>query len=203
VYNEYNKNLFTQTIQPGVFARNEVIEPIQNNIGISWDQQFQPVTCETEKNGSTTYVTHDPRIVPPLATPPTPRAKVPTNSDIYDPRSGGYGTSYRSYIDTLTGQPRFYYDDIESIRKPNYIIRSNIDDAAWAHQYGPMSEPKENGPIPNHMSRSLANDKFMRDTLQQRNELQERAMRKYNTTIGWQRRQAPLRRDMGSCRSRC
>jgi hypothetical protein len=193
VFNEYNKNMFTQIINPdSLYARSEVIEPIQSNIGISWDQQFQPVTCDTNKDGSTTFVTHDPRIVPPSSdlVMPTPKLK-PDASNVYDPRYGGYGTSYRSYIDTLTGQPRFYYDDIDSVRKPNYLIRSNIDDAPWAHQYGPIDQSKEN----NDRTRALAQDKFMRDTTQQRTELQERLLRNYNTKIGNQRRMAPLRRD--------
>ena len=43
-------------------------------------------------------------------------------ANIYDPRFG-YGTGYRSYIDETTGQPRFYYDDIDAITKPNYIVK--------------------------------------------------------------------------------
>ena len=37
---KFNKNLFTQTIQPGVYQYNQVNEPINSNIGISFQQQL-------------------------------------------------------------------------------------------------------------------------------------------------------------------
>ena len=191
-FNEYNKNMFTQVIQPGMYSRVEVTEPIQSNMGITTTLQFEPVTCEKAEDGGTVYVTHDPRITPPnIQSVPIPVE--PNNSNIYDPRSNGYGTSYRSYIDTMTQQPRFYYDDIDAVRRPNYISRSNIDDAPWANSYGPMSTEKANGAVPNQFSHALAQNKFLHDSLQQRGDLQERWMHKYNTEIGWQRRQAPIR----------
>ena len=54
-----------------------------------------------------------------------------------------------------------------------------------------------------HLTRSLAQNKFLQDSLQQRGELQERLMRKYNTEVAPYRRQAPLRRDMGGCMNLC
>ncbi len=48
-------------------------------------------------------------------------------SDLYDPRFTGYGTSSRSYLEPVTGQVRFYYDDIDSYKRPNYISRSKVD----------------------------------------------------------------------------
>jgi hypothetical protein len=86
------------------------------------------------------------------------------------------------------------------VRKPNYIIRSNIDDAKWAHSYGPQTNEQSNGPVPNVYSRALAQNKFLQDSLKQREELQERAMHKFNTEIGWQRRQAPIH-TMGTSRT--
>jgi hypothetical protein len=103
----------------------------------------------------------------------------------------------------MTGQPRFFYDDIDAVRKPNYITRSNIDDAPWAHSYGSVSTEKQDGSIPNKEYRTLAQDKFLQDTLKQRGELQERLMRKFNTEVAWQRRQFPLRRDMGGAMNMC
>jgi len=188
-FNEYNRNLFTQNLGDNAFTRSEIIEPIQSNIGISFTQQFPPVTRDMTKDG-VVYTAHDPRLVP-HSQPELPRQHVPDASNVYDPRSYGYGTSYRSYIDTLTGQPRFFYDDVDAIRKPNYLVRSNIDHIPGAQTYGTMT----------HISgsdRELAQQTFMESTLQQRSELQERLMRKYNNEIGWQRRLAPLRRDQGS-----
>ena len=34
-FNEYNKQLQTASLQPGVFTRNQIEEPISSNIGIS------------------------------------------------------------------------------------------------------------------------------------------------------------------------
>ena len=52
---EYNKNLFTQYIQPDIYTRNEVIEPINSNIGISFTPQFKPKTYYKNEN-NTTYI---------------------------------------------------------------------------------------------------------------------------------------------------
>lgn len=191
-FNTYNANLYTQIIEPGQYVRNEIVDPIQSNMGISFTQQLHPTTCESDGKGGTVYVSHDPRVIPPsngdgqIVHPPQP-----TLSNVYDPRLNGYGTSYRAYIDTMSGQPRFFYDDIDAIRRPNFIIRSKIDDAPWADTYGPMKSAQEEI-VPAMVSRALAQNKFLNDTLKQREELQERYMRKYNSTVGWQRRQAPI-----------
>ena len=202
VYNDYNKNLFTTIIQPGMYNKTEVVEPIQSNMGISFTQQFEPVTCHPSEDGKgTTYVTHDPRVIPPIIQP-TPEPVVPVNSNIYDPRSNGYGTSYRSYIDTMTGQPRFFYDDIDAVRRPNYLTRSNIDAFKWAHTYDTINNDKTYGPVPNDLSHALAQNQFLESSLQQRDELQTRLMHKYNTSVAWQKRQAPMH-TMGGKQNSC
>jgi hypothetical protein len=202
VYDCYNKFLNTQMLGPDTYTRSEITEPIQSNIGISFTQQFPPVTCEKDCNGGTTYVSHDPRMVdmnaPQVETFTPPDIK---EDNVYDPRFSGYGTSYRTYIDELTGQPRFYYDDIDAVRRPNFIIRSNIDDAPWADSYGPV-RPADARKASDFYNRSWANNKFLKDSLQFRNSLQQSYMRKVNSEA-WQQRSAPLRRDMGSCFSSC
>ena len=40
VMKQYNQNLFTDIVQPGVYTTNQIIEPINSNIGISFQQQF-------------------------------------------------------------------------------------------------------------------------------------------------------------------
>ena len=83
---EYNENLFTQTIQPGVYTRNQINEPINSNIGISFTQQFPPKTQKTNFfNGDINYTEHDPRIIEPVfdEIQEIPRA---TEYNIYDPR---------------------------------------------------------------------------------------------------------------------
>ena len=160
-----NINLYTQTIQPDVYTINEVIEPINANIGISYTPQFHP-------HQTFTNFSFDEKSSCNI-----------TEADVYDPRFSGYGSSYRSYIEPVTGQPRFYYDDVDSVRMPNYICRSNIDFAKYA----------DNNDIRNvNDIRALAQDSFLRSSLQQRTELQERLMRKRNGEM-WQLRKYPMR----------
>jgi hypothetical protein len=187
---QYNKNLFTQNLQPDIYTVNEVIEPINSNIGISYTQQFLPKTCKRDENGLT-YTEHDPRVFQPDIIPHQLDMSV-TESNVYDPRFTGYGTSYRAYNDENVGQTRFYYDDINSVRMPNYVVRSNIDFTNYADHYGPLYENTKNGNLYNSNIRSLAQDTFLRSSLQQRNDLSERLMRKRNSEL-WQLRKAPMR----------
>ena len=126
-------------------------------------------------------------------------------ANVYDPRHTGYGTSYRAYNDDNIGQTRFYYDDVDAIKMPNYIARSNIDFARFADSYGPIPGGEEFGNKYNGDIRALANDAWLRSNLQQRTDLQQSAMRKVNAEA-WQKRIAPIRtsgqRMMGgmSCR---
>lgn len=187
----FNNNVFTQTIQPGVYTKSDIIEPINSNIGISYTQQFPPVTCEMTKNGGSLYTSHDPNLVD-IKVPDDSFevSQATTNANIYDPRHSGYGTSYRSYTEEVTGQTRFAYDDINAIRMPNYITRSNIDFEPFADTYGPMKN--SDGNEFNSKIRALAEDSWLRNSLKFRNEIQERAMRKINANA-WQQRVAPIR----------
>lgn len=187
----YNDSIFTQTIQPGVYTRSQIIEPINSNIGISFNQQFPPVTCSTTKNGGLMFTEHDPYTV----TIDKPNNSMDVNNavtydTVYDPRMSGYGTSYRSYTEDVTGQTRFAYDDVNSIRMPNYITRNNIDFESYSDSYGPMKDA--GGNEYNSKIRALAQDSWLRNSLQFRNDIQNRAMRKANA-IAWQKKLAPIR----------
>ena len=187
---QYNRNLFTQTIQPGVYTRSQVNEPINANIGISFQQQFEPLTCSRDEAGLH-YLEHDPRIIEPaLYEPNTAVLEEANTANVYDPRFYGYGTSYRSYTDPLLGQTRFAYDDVDAIRRPNYIVRSKIDFQPYADSYGPMKPGQEMGNPLTGDIRGLAQDSWLRDSLQFRNDMTERLMRKVNAEH-WARRAAP------------
>ncbi len=188
-FKEYNKQTFTSTLQPGVYTRNQIQEPISSNIGISFTQQFEPVTCDKDCNG-VTFIGHDPNIMEiPYEKPEEilPYDKQTHLSDIYDPRFTGYGTSYRSYVEPVTGQVRFYYDDVDAHKRPNYLCRSKVD-------FIPSSLTTQ--PIPNteyfnkqnRYSRTIANDAFMDDTIAFRTDMQERLMRKANANLQQSRR---------------
>lgn len=188
---QYNKNLYTQTIQPGITTYNQINEPVNSNIGISFNQQHPPLTRKLNKEtGNLEFTEHDPRLYTPLPQKPEPPRV--TESNVYDPRFSGYGTSYRSYTDDNVGQTRFYYDDVNAIRMPNYITRNNIDHTPFGDKYGPLPDGDENGNQLNSNIRNMANDTFMNSAVDFRTDLQERLMRKFNSTA-WQQRKAPIR----------
>jgi len=191
-FKQYNENLFTQTITPGVYTRNQVNEPINANIGISFQQQFEPVSCKRDDRGLT-YLQHDPRIIEPVLETEIPvgcvREKA-TYDNVYDPRFYGYGTSYRSYNEPMTNQTRFFYDDINATRMPTYITRSKIDHLPYADTYQSPPDGSENGNVHNPHLRALVQDSWFRDSMEFRNDLTERLMRK-NNSIAWEKRQFP------------
>lgn len=202
-YSDYNKNLYTQTVQPGVYMQSQINEPINANIGISFQQQFEPTTCQSNDYG-TFYNLHDPSVIEPAEYQTEFNGQqnsegVPVNrSNVYDPRFYGYGTSYRAYTDELTGQTRFNYDDINLIKQPNYIVRSKIDTFKFGDSYGPAKSQLPLGGV-----KALANDAWTRNSLSFRTGLQQQWMRKMNSILG-QRRQMPnSARYYSGCGNRC
>lgn len=189
---DYNKALYTQTIQPGVYSFNEVNEPIQSNLGISLDQQLEPVTISTSDSGdSVLFTRHDPRLMGEIIE--EPELETVNASNVYDPRYSGYGTSYRAYENKLLGRTDYYYDDINAVRMPNYIVRSKIDFMDGADTYGPMMTP-EGSPYTDHIH-ELADNEFLKCSLQFRSGMQESLMRKTNAE-SWQKRRMPLGNSM-------
>lgn len=192
-FKQLNTNMFTQTIQPGVYIKNQINEPINANIGISFQQQFPPYSKVYDEHGNLTYVQQDPRIPQHLSNEPIPEPDPiqPNYDNVYDPRFNGYGTSYRSYIDPTTGQPRFMYDDVNAIRMPNYVSRSNIDFLPFADTYGPIKNGYEFGNPATPDIRTMANNSWVSNNLAHRNDMMERLLRKRNSEM-WQLRQAPM-----------
>jgi hypothetical protein len=190
----YNKNMFKQTLQPGVYSSNQIIEPINNNIGISFTQQFEPLLDRMDPvTGKLSFTNLDPRIVnPDLYKEKLPEMDMTaTESNVYDPRFTGYGTSYRAYTDEHLGQTKFFYDDVDAIRMPNYIVRSGIDTHPFADRYGPIPKGDELGNKSTAEIRALANDAFLQSSLEHRNDLMEKQSRKANARA-WQQRAMPI-----------
>ena len=184
---QYNKNLFTQIIEPGVYSINQVNEPINSNIGISFTQQFEPMTYSNTQDGIL-YTEHDPRIMEPL--PEEVPVETVNEANVYDPRFTGYGTSYRSYIDKQLGQPRFIYDDVNAIRMPNYLVRSKIDFEPYADSYGPMKAGQPDGNNLTANIREMTQDSWIKNSNQFRDDIMVSAMRKRNGEM-WQNRMYP------------
>jgi hypothetical protein len=187
---ELNGQLFTSTITPGVYYKNQIIEPISSNIGISFTQQIPPRKVSYDNMGNKIYTGMDPRLFTPDMEDNIDEIDVPSNYDVYDPRSNGYGTSYRSYIDKLTGQPRFYYDDVDAIRRPNYLMRSDVDFLKTADSYGPIKEDEEEINLTENIRKNV-DGAYLENTIDFRNDMMTRLMRKRNAEL-WQQRIAPI-----------
>lgn len=187
----YNKNLFTQIIEPGIYTVNQVNEPINSNIGISFTQQFEPSKKTIGKHGimNTEY---DPNVIEPVKqTPNFNLINAVNESNIYDPRFSGYGTSYRSYVDKELGQPRFMYDDINAVRMPNYITRNYLDFEPFGDTYGTVKEGEQDGNKYNANIRELAQNAWIENTSQFREEMGNSLLRKRNAEM-WQQRMFPI-----------
>jgi hypothetical protein len=181
-------NMFVQNVQPNILSHSEVIEPINSNIGISMTRQLPPRGVSYDNEGNTFYE-RSPYIIEDNSPEPIGVAE----HNVYDPRFTGYGSSNRTYVHELTGQPRHYYDDINSVRMPNYLVRSNIDFARYADKYGPLNEENSMGNKNTYGIRELANESFLQNSLAHRSDISERLMRKRNNEL-WEVRQYPKRR---------
>ena len=154
-------------------------------MGISFTQQFEPLTVKSQNN-NITFTQHDPRIFQNDIIEPV--EETVNESNVYDPRFSGYGTSYRSYTDDLLGQTKFYYDDIDSVRMPNYITRNKLDFLPYADTYGPMKN--ESGLDYTNRIRDMAQDSWTENSIAFRTGLQQSLMRKRNSEM-WQNRNMP------------
>ena len=163
----YNPNVFTETISPGYYHVNDRNETINSLMGISYPQQFEASNFDEIEPFEDINV-----------------------SNTYDPRFYGYGTSYRSYVDENLGQPRFYYDDVNAVKMPNYITRNAIDTTSFGESCGPL---KAHNPHTSNIHK-LANDNYTNSMITFRTEMQERLMRKRNSEQ-WQQRQYPISRN--------
>lgn len=195
-----------QTIQPGVYDFPTDYQPIIQSEGIAEVPQFEPIK-QLRENGNVLFagqknsqMPQDNRLqgqnIPNNSNPQRVENYEPiinnqndvTLYNVYDPRFSGYGSDNRSYLDPMLHQTRYYYDDVDSIRRPNYIVRSKIDSCVtgFGDQYGPM----QNVQLSLNQTRPLAEQSYLDNSLNYRNDLMQTLMSKRNAEI-WQNRQAP------------
>jgi len=190
--------ILTQTIQPGVYEKSDYSEPINALIGISQQKQFDNTRICSDACG-VTYDAISRTHLAPITVRETDhlqtdiQTNLQTESDVYDPRFTGYGPTDRGYLEPVTGQPRFFYDDINAVTMPNFIARSNVDIYPWAAQYGSgmNGNLSDGGVAMGDGYKQLAENAFLDATIKFRTELQERLLRKRNAEM-WQRRVAPI-----------
>jgi len=108
--------------------------------------------------------------------------------NVFDPRFAGYGSDDRNYTEPMLRQTRYFYDDVDAIRRPNYIVRSKIDSCVtpFGDGYGPMRVDQRTL----NQNRPLAEQAYLNQNLNFRNDMMESLMRKINSER-WQVRAAP------------
>jgi hypothetical protein len=185
-YVNYNKNMAAQIVQPGMYFQSEVLQPLNSNIGISFNQQLNPRTATLVAPGEVMYTEMDGgQYVGENRTRPVLTGEELHN--VYDPRFTGYASNDRFYIDEMTGQPRFFYDDIDAVVNPSYIVRSNVDHMGCFDQTGAMKEGELDFDY-----RSMANTAFHESALDFRTDVQiGLAQMRYSRLA--QLREAPIR----------
>lgn len=185
-----------QNIQPNVYTVTEQNVPSHSNIGISYTPQNSNYTTRLLDDVDV-EIYHDPLLEDPLKDVKSQNkyfeiSNAVTEANVYDPRNTSYGTSYRSYNHDLTGQTRFFYDDVDAVRTPNYITRNKLDHTDFGDRYGPIKAGEEFGNRNNHKIREMAEKSWVDDSLMFRDDLMKSSMRKINNTA-WQQKVAPIR----------
>lgn len=181
---EHNSNINTQRINYDSAVHSEIIEPINSNIGISFTQQHPHVQKLRNEEGNVIYEEKDPV---GLEYKDAVYCEGVNESNVYDPRQNGYGTTYRAYVDERLGQPKFFYDDVNNIRNPSYISRNNIDHLNYAPKYDTEDNTQLNGVE----MQKRTNDSYLNSTNDFRNDLQYNLLRKMNARK-YQLREMPL-----------
>jgi hypothetical protein len=206
-----NRELYTQTIQPGVYSTHKYSEPINSNLGISHTPQFQPLAVTKSPQGEYYYNRIDPQLlrdnVPTRRLNENPKRSGWSNSlpaqptdpgtvsleNIYDPRHTGHGDPYRSYFDITTGQWRYYYGDVDAYKKPNFISRTNVDHIDFMTPQGSVL-PEYHRRIGAANYQGIAENAFHDNAILHRESIMESLMRKRNSEA-WQQRAFPIRKN--------
>lgn len=188
---------FVADVQPGITGnfefdnqcstlqgpRNKIILPLKEHFKYSGKENYEE-KMEKDEFG---YPWDKNMEVPTIKNPNLPPAN-PHN--VYDPRSYGYGDENRGYIDKMTGQIKFFYDDVNAIRQPNYVTRNNIDFMKnVGTRYGQVQESKHTDPA---TMRQQIHREYLDNQLKFRNELQVRLLNKGNN-VAAQRKSFPVR----------
>jgi hypothetical protein len=175
----------TQTLQPGVYQRFDMLEPINSMTGISYTPQFSKPTQNFNRFSRLDDL---PNYEESKFCDYLNNSQQQSVDNVYDPRFSGYGDNSRYYLDELTGRPCYNYKDVESITRPNFITRSHIDTVPLANTYG---SDVPNPYISSPYFRNYINQNFHDSQINFRTEMQERLMRKRNAEM-WQLRAAPI-----------
>lgn len=217
-FNRPEARWFLQNVQPNIFSYSNDVTPLNANIGISYTPQIPPRVSDQVNTPIGQYPLYsriDPQLIrddgPPQLLRDTPVKRENWSSkvssydpmpgsidynDIYDPRYTSYGDPYRSYVDVNLGNVGYYYSEIDAYRRPNYVIRSKVD---FIDVETPMNKI-----IPYYQREASLDDvkgtvenRWMADSLYQREDISERLMRPANAR-NYQLRAFPMSRASNS-----
>jgi hypothetical protein len=206
---------YTQNIQPNIYSFSDTAEPINANMGISYNPDLPPrVVDQVAMNDGSYPLYHriDPQLVREGGIPKGRLEEMPRRTqwsakyntydtidgsvnfeDIYDPRFTGYGDEYRSYVDINLGNVQYYYSDIDAYRDPNFGTRSKVDFIDFVDPMGRI-KPEYSRQVGLNDVKENVQSQYDADSIYFREDLMERLMRKRNQEL-WQLRAAPLRKD--------
>jgi hypothetical protein len=216
-FQQPERRMYLQNIQPSLYSYSMNQEPINSNIGISYNPQPAPRFLDQVNNNGMNmplYSRIDPQLVRSDGTPGQINSQplrtelsanysqyvAPAGSidfeDIYDPRFNSYGDGTRAYSDVNTGQVSYYYSDVDSFRQPNFITRSNVE---FTEYRTPQNQvwPEYNRTASLDDMRSKVASQYDSDDLYHRQDMMEHKMAKINRE-SWSQRYAPLRKTNNS-----
>ena len=217
-FNQPQKRLFLQDVQPNQYSYSVEQTPINSNIGITYTPQIPPKFRDqvyTDNKGYPVLTRIEPELVRDsglttgqLASQPerngisakysnwNPPAGSINFEEIYDPRFTSYGDGTRAYSDINTGQVQYYYSDIDAYRRPNFLIRSNVDYIDYQTPNGDVKPYYERTASLEDV-KDVVENRFDADQLYFREDLMASQMAKRNSEE-YQLRMAPLRKQNNS-----
>jgi hypothetical protein len=216
-FQQPERRMYLQDVQPNLYSYSMSQEPINSNIGITYNPQAAPRFLDQVNNNGINmplYSRIDPQLVRSDGTPGQINAQplrtewsanysqyIPEKGsidfeDIYDPRFNSYGDGTRAYSDINTGQVKYYYSDVDAYREPNFIIRSNVDHMTFTDPMG-KTYPDYNRTTSLDEIRSKTASQYDADSLYFREDHMSNVMSKINRER-WQNAYAPLRKTNNS-----
>lgn len=163
-------------VSSDLYTKSESFTPINSSLGISYAPQLPSVS-----RTNNVYTRSNDKQVEEMY-----REYNPSYENVYDPRLTGYGDARRCYVDKMTGQPRYMYDDVDAVTAPPYISRNKIDHLPIGESIG------YNNNIDPTQLRQAVQQEWFNQTDSHRSDLMESLMRKRNEEL-IQLRIAPIR----------
>ncbi len=205
---------YFENVQPNEYSWSDVAEPINANMGISYNPDLPPLVLDqvADPYGKVEPIFHriDPQLIRDQNIPMERLEEMPRRTswsaryggfdatpgtvnfeDIYDPRFNGYGDEYRSYGDVNLGQIQYYYSDLDAYRNPNFSgSRNKVDFIDFVDPMGRIL-PEYDRQVGSADIREAVHNQYDADAVYHREDIMEKLLRKRNQEL-WQLRAAPI-----------